>query len=154
MDIVSHAVWGATIIRTKPEFWWAALFGALPDLILAVYGINRFGWKYFQDTTDQKFGTKAQSPFIKVYYFTHSLVPITCFAILLLIIEPRYVIVTIPYYAHVLLDSFTHSGPWAARLLYPISFIHFHGRDWWKNNWISIGNWAAIIFINIIIIYF
>ncbi|MFA5135156.1 MAG: hypothetical protein WC505_05245 [Patescibacteria group bacterium] len=143
-----------TIIRKRPELWWAALFGALPDVILAVYGVYRYGWAYFRDTTDQKFGKKAHGPFVKVYYFTHSLVPITFVALLLLMVEPHYAIVTIPYYVHVLLDSFVHGGIWAARLLYPISAAHFNGSDWWKNKWISVGNWSALVLVNIVILYF
>lgn len=151
MDSFSHAAWGATIVRKNPQIWWAALSGALPDLLTFIYGFLKFRRKYFKYLSDLAWYDGPQDPYLKVYYFSHSLIPITAVAIILYFISPAYTIIVIPYYLHIFLDIFTHQGVWATRLFFPISKFHFDGRNWWKNKWMTIGNWAVLVVINLII---
>ncbi|MBU0597485.1 hypothetical protein KKF61_00635 [Patescibacteria group bacterium] len=151
MDVVSHAVWGATIIRKSTHVWWAAFFGALPDLLTGAYGLVRYGSKYSVELIEFSELHKPGGLYLKVYYFFHSFLPISIVAGIIAIFAPNYTIVTLPYYLHIIMDIFTHRGVWATRIFYPISNFHFQGHNWWKNKWISIVNWGAIVAINLII---
>lgn len=151
MDVFSHAAWGATIIRKPPLVWWAALFGALPDILTSFFGLLKYRGKFLKELDSMMNGDSKYRIYFQVYYYTHSFIPITGLAIILYLIAPSYWIITIPYYLHILLDIFTHRGIWATRIFYPFSNFHFNGHDWWKNKWFSIGNWAALIVINLII---
>lgn len=151
MDTLSHAAWGATIIRKKPELWWAAFSGALPDLITALYGLLVHKKGYFKFLKEFAFSKKADDYYIKVYYFSHSFIPITLVTLIIYFVRPAWAVIAIPYYLHILVDIFSHRGIWATRIFYPFSNFHFEGRNWWQNNWISIGNWAVLILVNIII---
>ncbi|MCH7492694.1 metal-dependent hydrolase [Patescibacteria group bacterium] len=153
MDVMSHAVWGATIVRKRPEMWWAAFIGALPDLLTALYGLIRFKGKYLLYMSNLRLTANKDDTYFKVYYFFHSLLPISVVAIVIYFMAPSYLILVLPYYFHIFLDVFTHRGIWGTRLFYPISNFHFHGRDWWKNRWISIINWSMLIVINLIFIF-
>lgn len=97
--------------------------------------------------------TRQPNAYMKVYYFTHSLVPISLLAVILFIFSPVLALLTLPYYLHIILDIPAHSGIWATRIFYPFSDWHFRGGyDWWKNKWFSIGNWSVLIIINLILI--
>jgi len=154
MDSFSHAAWGATIIRKSPFVWWAALFGALPDLITALYGLFRHRKSYLKYLNKLAFAEGANDDYLKVYHFFHSFVPISLFTFVLSFVNSSYLIITIPYYLHILMDIFTHQGVWATKIFYPLSNFHFEGYNWWKHKWASIGNWAALIIINVIIFVF
>lgn len=154
MDTFSHAAWGATIIRKNPQIWWAALFGALPDLLAALYGLLAYRSNYLKYLNRFAFAEHVNDYYLKVYYFFHSFIPISVFTLILYVVSPSYVAVTIPYYLHILMDIFTHQGAWATRIFYPLSDFHFQGMNWWKNKWITIGNWTAILIINVIIFIF
>jgi len=151
MDSVSHAVWGATIIRKAPYLWWAAFFGILPDLIWGVYWALVFRSQSFKKGIENRLDVNIRSAHFKVYYFVHSLIPISVVAVIIYLVSPSFTIVVIPYYIHIIMDIFTHRGVWATRIFYPISDFHFEGMDWWRNQWISVGNWIAIVVVNIIL---
>ncbi len=153
MDGFSHAAWGATIIRSRQLVGWAALTGALPDIIPAAYGVFKYRKRYFADMVNQSFVRNPESNYLKVYYYCHSLIPISIVTLLVLAITPRAALLAVPYYLHLGLDVLTHRGIWATRLFYPLSHVAFQGWDWWKNKWFSIGNWLVIVSINIILIY-
>jgi len=154
MDTLSHAAWGATIVRKNPQIWWAAFFGALPDLITALYGIIRYRKGYLKYLNDQAYIKSENDDYLKVYHFFHSFIPISLFTFVLSFIDSSYLIITIPYYLHILMDIFTHQGVWATRIFYPLSNFHFEGYNWWKHKWLSIVNWAAILVINLIFFIF
>lgn len=152
MDSVSHAAWGATIVRKTPLVWWAVLAGALPDIIPAVYGLIRYRRKYVRALEKLSMAAEINHRYMRIYHWTHSLIPISVVAAALLLVSPAWAMVTLPYYLHILLDIPTHHGVWATRLFYPFSDFHFAGgHDWWKNRWISLGNWAAIVIINVLL---
>ncbi|MFA6098750.1 MAG: metal-dependent hydrolase [Patescibacteria group bacterium] len=151
MDTLSHAAWGATMIRKPSLVLWAALAGALPDIIPAIFGILRWRSEYFRDMVSQKFAEDPRDSYMIVYRYAHSLLPITLLAAVLAIFYPAWWLVTIPYYLHIFMDIFTHKGVWGTRLFYPISDFHIEGRDWWRNKWFSIVNWCVLIVINAII---
>ncbi|MFH0804830.1 MAG: hypothetical protein V1916_01385 [Patescibacteria group bacterium] len=152
MDTVSHAAWGATVVRARPLVWWAAMSGALPDIIPALYGIVRYRWRYVQDTSSQRFVNNPDVGYLKVYHFCHSLIPISVVTVLLRVLAPHYWVLAIPYYLHILLDIPTHRGMWATRLLYPFSDVHAEGFNWWRHHWITVGNWSALVAVNAVLL--
>ncbi|MFA6553569.1 MAG: hypothetical protein WCT27_04015 [Patescibacteria group bacterium] len=154
MDVISHAAWGATIIRKPHIFWWAALVGLLPDLIIALYGVTRIGWDYAKYFGMMAKGGEVGNTYYRVYNLAHSFIPISIVSAVICIWWPTYWYITLPYYLHIFLDIFTHSDPWGTKFLYPLSNYSFQGWDWWKNKWISIFNWSAVVVVNLIIILF
>jgi len=152
MDVVSHAAWGATIIRTARFTWWAALVGALPDLLTFIYGIIKFRGQYNKKLDAMGHGKIVIGSYFTVYRYTHSLLPISLVTLAVVSIWPEYWYITLPYYLHIFMDIFTHQGVWATRLLYPLSDFHFAGHNWWQNKWVSLGNWAAVISINFLLL--
>lgn len=150
MDTISHAAWGATIVRKSRLVWWAAFAAALPDLIPAAFGLLRYKRRYYLDMANLSFIDKPESAYMRIYHFTHSLVPITVLAVVLRFLAPGWWIIVIPYYSHVLLDIGTHRGVWATRIFYPFSDFHFEGYNWWKDWRITALNWTALIAINLI----
>lgn len=149
MDALSHAAWGATVVRSPKLFGWAALAGFLPDLVPALYGVVRYGKRYFTDIIDQSFAEHPGNFYIILYRFTHSLIPITIVSLVLGVVAPMWLPLVIPYYLHLAMDVFTHRGLWATRLLYPLSDWHIDGWNWWQRRWVNIGNWSAIVILNL-----
>lgn len=152
MDVFSHSVWGATIIRKSPLVCWAALFGALPDIIPFVYGVVRFKKAYAKRLRKMGRDEHSSDSYFRVYHFCHSLVPITIVTVIIYYTVPSYWYITIPYYFHIIMDIITHQRIWATRIFYPFSDFHFQfGKNWWQNHWISAVNWGVLIGVNIII---
>ena len=149
MDAVSHGAWGATLVRSRSLVGWAVLTGLLPDLLPAIYGIYRYRLAFFKDMTDQSFANHPEHTYVILYRWCHSLIPISILTGITLAFAPSWTVLAIPYYLHLLLDIPTHQGIWATRLFYPLSDAHIDGRDWWRHSWVSIGNWAVIIGINL-----
>ena len=152
MDGVSHAVWGATIVRKPPLVWWAALVGVLPDIISIGYGFIRFRRKYMETLREFSRSDTLDNSYMRVYYLAHSLVPITVITIIIALVRPIWTIVAIPYYLHIIMDVPTHHGIWATRIFYPFSDFHFQGANWWHHRWVNVANWGALIIVNAVII--
>lgn len=153
MDIGSHAAWGSTLFRSPKVVWWAALSGALPDIIPALVGFIRFRGKYRQVLQGIEQQEHFNDVYMRVYYTTHSLIPISCITVLLFIFLPNYWFLVVPYYFHIALDMVTHEKVWSTRLLYPFSDFHFiFGKNWWREKWIIATNWLALLIINAFII--
>lgn len=153
MDSVSHAAWGATIIRKFPFVWWAVLSGALPDIIAASYGFLKFRGRYVKVLDEFARLGRTDDAYMRVYYWSHSLLPITLVAVVIALVSPAWLVVAVPYYLHIFMDIPTHRGIWATRPFYPLSDFRFEGHDWWTNKWASIGNWVILIVVNVLIVF-
>ncbi len=151
MDTIAHAAWGATIVRKPPLIWWAALSGALPDIIPATYMWLRQRGRITRGVVALQEDFPEDDSYVTVYYWTHSFIPISILAIVLTAVEPVYLMLTVPYYLHLLMDIFSHRGLWATRIFYPFSDIHFNFVNWWDKRWITAANWAALIIVNLLI---
>ena len=151
MDIISHAIWGATIIRKEPMIWWAAFFGALPDLCSIIPFFVHLKTNKFRRYNNQEFWKYVESSsfYTKLYYVFHSLVTAILLTFFVYIIFPQYWFVTVPYFLHIFLDIFSHKDKWATRILYPISDIHFNGINWWRSKWLNMANWFSLIIVNV-----
>ncbi|MBU1148930.1 metal-dependent hydrolase [Patescibacteria group bacterium] len=153
MDIISHAVWGATIIREQPQVWWAALFGALPDFwasIPVLLYLKKNKWRKFNNKEIWA-EAKKNSMYLTFDYISHSLFTASVFAYIVFQFFPSYWYITIPYFVHIVLDVFVHRGKWGVRLFYPLSNWHINGVNWWETKWISAVNWTVLIAVNLII---
>jgi hypothetical protein len=153
MDIIAHAAWGATIIREQPQVWWAAFFGAFPDVWAAapvfIY-LRKYKWRRFYNK-EVWAEAKENSAYVHVYYIVHSLFTASFITIIIALIWPDYWYVTIPYFIHILMDVGVHKGKWGTRLFYPFTDWHVEGLNWWETKWITPFNWGALIITNLII---
>lgn len=150
MDIISHGIWGSTIIRRPKMVILAFISGTLPDLASTVAG---FLYLQFSKGPTLAFNWNtlpAWSTYL--YSFTHSLLGLSIFSVLLIVLARRYLLLIIPYALHLLLDLFTHAGDPLERLFYP--WIKYNsarawGFNWWEHPWTSLLNWGVILIINI-----
>ncbi|MFA4937449.1 MAG: hypothetical protein WC575_04175 [Patescibacteria group bacterium] len=153
MDIFSHALWGATIIRKKPLIWWAALVGALPDLL----GSGP-GFFYLLIIRNQFWGANIWQLLptwaIVDYHFWHSLVSVLILLIILWLLGRRWLVLIFPYLLHLLIDLFTHQGDALYRLFYPLlsySSERSGGINWWDVSWIWWINVGLLLIINFVL---
>lgn len=151
MDIISHALWGATVVRKKHLVWWAVLVGAAPDLLS-----NGVAFFYLLIAHSQLWSASTwpllPSILKNAYNVTHSIVGVAIVAGLFFLFWKRYMILVIPYVLHVAMDLFAHEGNVINRLLFPFqeSTIAVYGLNWWEQWWIWWINVALLVVVNFI----
>lgn len=153
MDTVSHGAWGALVVRKAGLIGWAVLTGALPDIIPAMFELAVRPRQFVDGLITKTLADNPSKMYLTIYRWAHSLLPISLVTLVVYLTAPAYWVLVIPYYFHIFLDIFTHSGKWATRLLYPLSDFHFEGMDWWRRNWISAVNWGTIAIVAMFIIH-
>ncbi|MBI3440463.1 MAG: hypothetical protein HY052_01440 [Proteobacteria bacterium] len=147
MDILSHGLWGATILRNRKVVWWAFLSGMAPDILGS-------GGAFIYLLTIGKFwgtGTwQLLPPWAKeLYHFHHSLLAALIYFLLLRCISRRHGILILPYLLHILMDAFTHATDGGGRLLYPLhTSLGISGLNWWEHWWIMALNIAGLAVVN------
>lgn len=150
MDIISHGVWGTTIIRKPKLFIPIFISGLLPDLISTVIG---FVYLQIVNGFDLNFNWGLLPDWSRVLYsYSHSIVGLIIFSILIMIFARHYLILIFPYAFHIFLDLFTHVSDPLARIFYP--FVEYDssrlwGINWWEYPWTSIVSWWLLIVINV-----
>lgn len=153
MDMISHGVWGMTIVRQKNLLIPAFITGALPDLISTVPG---FIYVQLTQGLTWTFAWSALPAWSTgLYDLSHSLLGLALFSLFMIIFFRRYLILIWPYAFHLLLDLFTHQNDLLYRLGYP--WVHYDqarvvGFDWWEHPWISVINWLLIIIVNLALV--
>lgn len=150
MDMISHGVWGATIARRPKLLIPIFISGLLPDLISTVAGFIYLEIVHGLSLTFDWNTLPDWSRFL--YGYSHGLIGLATFSILIIIFARRYLILILPYAFHIFLDLFTHNGDPLARLFYPLvnyNSQRLWGLNWWENPWTSLVNWTLIIGINI-----
>ena len=149
MDIISHGLWGATLVRKRNLFWWTFLAGMAPDILgsgpafLYLLTIGKFWgtetWQLLPQWTRES------------YHFHHSILSVIIYYIILIIFLRRYSILIIPYLFHVVLDAFVHSTDMTNRLFYPLEpNAGIWGLNWWEHWWIVALNVGGLIVVNTI----
>jgi len=155
MDIFSHALWGATIVRTKTLVFGALLAGAAPDLL----GSGP-GFLYLLLAHHRIWSTTTwillPGWMVGNYHLWHSLLGAGIFFMLLLFLAERFWILILPFLLHIFVDLFTHQGYIWYRLFFP--FVRYDinrisGINWWEHRWIWVTNFGLLILINGIIRY-
>ena len=150
MDIISHGIWGATIVRRPKLLIPILLSGFLPDLISTATG-----FLYLQITQGINLTFSWSSLPVwstALYGYSHGLIGLVIFSILIIIFARNYLILIIPYAFHIFLDLFTHVSDPLARIFYP--FVKYSGDrlwgiNWWEHPWTSIVSWTLLILINV-----
>jgi len=159
MDILSHALWGATIVRDKellPLVIGGSLVpdaGSLPQVfeVLRVYyrdykkGVKR---NFRELLTDWKEIPSRESVF-SIYYFFHSFFTWLVFTVILFLIAKDYLIISLCYFLHLIIDLPTHRE---ARPFFPFSKFRLKGiyfLDDWR---VFLINIFLLVIINLIIV--
>lgn len=161
MDLLAHAVYGATVCSrtglaggaqgappstrrhwaTDPTVWLAVLFGLLPDVIslgppwLAYLANGREGayWR-----------TLGDDVFVR-YRFTHSLIIAFAAAGLLRLLWKPVFLPSLAWPLHVVMDALTHgAGRFQTPIFFPLSTWGFDSIRWWEHPRFVIAYWAAL----------
>lgn len=156
MDLISHGVWGATIVRRPKLLFPAFISGALPDLISTVAGFVYLQITQGLTLTFAWSALPAWSQYL--YFYGHSLFGLVIFSALIIIFTRHAKILILPYAFHIFLDLFTHVGDPLARLFYPwinSSPERLWGTNWWEHPEVSVINWTLLIIVDVwLIIYY
>jgi hypothetical protein len=155
MDIVSHALWGGTIVRKRPLLWWAFFFGALPDIISTGIGSIYYFFKtgsFLPENWWALLPTWSKN----LYFWSHSVFGAAIILAILFFIGKRFTVLILPYLLHIGMDLFAHKGDQLSRLLYPLvryKMERVSGLNWWEHSWIWLANIALLIGINLFLWY-
>ena len=150
MDVLSHGLWGATILRDRKLIWWAFLSGMLPDLLGSGSGFiylltigefwGRNTWQLLPDWSRE------------LYRLHHSLLSVAVYFVLLTIFLRNYPMLILPYLLHVLMDVPVHATDMMNRLFYPLVVDSgVYGLNWWEHWWIEAANFCALVIINLVL---
>jgi len=159
MDILSHALWGATIVREKellPLVIGVSIFpdvGSLPQVfeVLGSYykdhqsGIRRnfrellADWKKIQPS---EFA-------LNFYHFFHSFIVWLEITILLFLVAKDLLVVSLIYLVHLIIDIPSHKE---AKPLFPFSNFHIKGIYFLDNKWVFLINIFLLVIVNTAII--
>ena len=142
MDVVSHAAWGYAALHRRPaiRWWWAALAGAMPDLLWfvpsAIERVAARGWAGLAAGSDRSIWRADGPPlppelvalYFKYHVYTHSLVVLAIVtAAILLTRWRRLAWLAIPYALHIAMDIPTHER-YQTQPFYPLSSWQFEGH--------------------------
>lgn len=157
MDILAHAVYGATLCsrtglgggRRGGAQWrgrfdwtiWAAVgFSWLPDL--ASIGVG-FAWMLL---TNQGVSFHHLPSFVFVLYrFTHNLIVAGVCILLLRLIARPLALPALAWPMHVLIDAVLHdNGRWQSPIFYPLTNWRIEGINWWEHRDVFLLYWAFV----------
>lgn len=120
MDVISHAVAGASVGSAFGRPVLGAVFGVIPDVVLGIH--------------------RKAAPNIG-YDFTHSLAFVLVVALVCVTLLGTWVPV-LAVLSHILLDLPTHGLKWAPPLLYPLSRKRYSfGNTEWE--WFNYTWWLS-----------
>ena len=159
MDIIYHALVGVAISKSLGGKYEAAaaICAMLPDLIgttplyyfrspyLSQTSAKDFLTHMIHATTSEKFTNTVEKI---AYRTTHSLVTALLFSLLMYLLFPAaWIILSLSWLSHVLIDIPTHSGDFATQLLYPISQVHIQAKNWSTKPKVFILLWGILLAI-------
>jgi membrane-bound metal-dependent hydrolase YbcI (DUF457 family) len=160
MDIVSHALIGATIasaVTHEPTvIIWFMFYSVFPDIVqFPLYLIvGKRNGRFFPRAEDWQNVPMNDPTRIIFYDIPHS------FLFLLLVAFPITYLFKFPiflllgYGTHLLLDLFTHGDKWTTKPLYPFPLKVTGYTDAWNWNWKRIGPVWAILILLILVLNF
>lgn len=156
MDILYHAASGIAIahIMHAPSPYSAAFAATLPD----VAGIiPYFAIKLIQASKNPEGGiltafirkirtnTFANAVDATCYRATHSLYTAAAVAgLAYLFFRDQWLLLSVSYLSHILIDIPAHDGDFATRVLFPTSTIRIQGANWATHPKIFLSYWAAL----------
>lgn len=161
MDILSHALWGATIIRDKELLPLVIGGSVLPDVgcLPDVFVVLRSYYKDYKKGIKRSFRElltdwreiPSRASAFDFYYAFHNFFTWLMFTIFLFLIAKDYLIISFCYLFHLIIDIPTHRE---ARPFYPFSRLRIRGiyfLDDWR---VSLMNILLLIIVNIAIVSF
>ncbi|MCE9612742.1 MAG: hypothetical protein K8T26_00610 [Lentisphaerae bacterium] len=157
MDILAHAVYGATVCsRTGlgggrqgggQPWWrdrtiWLALgFGVLPDAVSMGPSFVAYCMAGMPDNFFHQFGGNG----ITLYRCMHSLVIGLAAVAILRVARKGLALPALAWPLHVAMDAVTHAdGKFGTTVLYPFSTWMFPGVRWWEHPGVVWGYWLAL----------
>ncbi len=159
MDILSHALWGATIVRDKellPLVIGVSIFpdvGSLPQVfeVLGSYykdyqsGIRR----NFRELSADWKKIQPSELALNFYYFFHSFIVWLGISILLFLVAKDLLVISLIYLVHLIIDLSSHKE---AKPLFPFSNFRFRGVYFLDNKWVFLINILLLVVVNTTII--
>jgi len=161
MDILSHALWGATIVRDKkllPLVIGSSLLpdaGCLPDVFVVLRTYYQ-GYKKGVRRTFREFLTDWKEIPSRVvvfdfYYFFHSFFTWLMLTVILFLVGKDYLVISLVYFFHLVIDLPTHRE---ARPFFPFSNFRIKGVYFLDNKWVFLVNILLLILVNAVITFF
>jgi membrane-bound metal-dependent hydrolase YbcI (DUF457 family) len=159
MDVLYHGVVGFTVAKVigSPDVLPAAVAAMVPDIIGSIpflyfkllkapkksfFACIRSFWRTANSNT---FDNKIDRG---IYQFFHSFTALPVVALVSFLLYPAsWLVLTVAYAAHILIDIPTHDGDFATQFLYPISAVRYEGKNWAKHQKEFLLFWAALITI-------
>lgn len=156
MDILYHAVSGIAIAKSMDASspYGAAVFAMLPDLagIIPYFSIkfieaakNPDGGvikTFMHLVQNNRFVTRIDTT---AYRATHSLFTAAAIAVLTYaFFRDQWVLLSVSYLSHILIDIPTHDEDFATRIFFPVSDFHMQGANWTTHPKLFLFFWAVL----------
>ena len=158
MDVLAHAIYGATVCSRSglaggragagrswfrdPTAWLAMLFGVLPDALSMGLPFLRF------DHGDHvgHFFREFDGAGLVHYRYAHSLLVALAVSGLLYLLRKPFFLPSLAWPLHLILDALTHASPgkFHTELFFPLSSWAFNGLSWWQHSWLVALYWLAL----------
>ena len=157
MDILYHGVVGYAIAKSLGGKYEtagviAAMFpdivGSIPYFYFKLKEVSTKSWKSFwRDIRAIPFKNKFKNTIDRApYHLTHSFFfSALVSALTYLFFRPAWLVVTLSYCSHIIIDIPTHDGDFATHFLYPFSDFHVEARNWAKNPGRFFTFWGCLI---------
>jgi hypothetical protein len=91
---------------------------------------------------------------LMTYRLFHSFFAWGIFTTLLYLFLRDYLILSLAYLSHILIDIPAHQGIWATRIFYPFSDFHFEGRNWWQSKRVVLASCGLLLLANLVVLVF
>ncbi len=159
MDIIAHAVYGATVCSQKglaggrvsdnKRRWYedvtvyqAALFGVIPDVVSMWPSFLVFIW---EGMPGGNFFAWAGGATLIWYHATHSLVVALPACLILGLFRRSLFLPSLAWPLHVIMDAPTHGiGKFQTQPFFPLLDWGVTGINWWEHPGVFAGYWIAL----------
>lgn len=138
MDPFSHALYGGLIAHNRKTLILGFIFGALPDLMLVTLNPKQ-AFEIFITL-----GAHLPGYYLTYYSYLHSFIAAGLIFLFLSLFFPKYKILALPYFFHIIVDIFTHCGQFATRFFYPLSQFSICGYSYQHRYWLWLVNYIII----------
>lgn len=156
MDLISHSLWAITLIRRRDLLGPIALAACLPDLFgqswtifSRVRRVRQLGLRKVLDVN-----IVLSEMDLVVYRSFHSLLAWGVFTGLVYLFLHDYLVLSLAYLSHILVDIPVHRGIWATRVFYPFSDFHIEGRNWWQSKRVVLASSSLLLLVNLVVVGF
>ena len=142
MDVVSHALLGASVVADQKLVWPALIFGAGPDLIngipvhlFMIWKLKKEGksWpEIFQILKNPDEWKKAPVWTHTLYLYLHSLWFALLVGTAIYLFYPPWLVLMKAWFLHIGLDFFLHRDWFGVKPFYPLSRWQFNLVNWFE----------------------